>query len=182
MLRPRVQNLAYHSVVFHANRSRIYLHITRNWCSSMKYTILRFAYLILGLVDYHSNSDAGCRRCQCHRGYCSCFAHVRPCAQGRCGRCPPGSGVISDLLVLFSRLSNHTYMHACNGWLLGRCDLCTVAIMTCVSLAVPIPCHTHIHTQTCPIHTYKQQSRVAGSTVETGLKNLHILAFGGLLH
>ena len=23
-------------------------------------------------------------------------AHVRPCAQGRCGRCPPGSGVMSD--------------------------------------------------------------------------------------
>ena len=24
----------------------------------------------------------------------SCSAHVRPCAQGRCGRCPPGSGVM----------------------------------------------------------------------------------------
>ena len=25
----------------------------------------------------------------------SCSAHVRPCAQGRCGRCPPGSGLMS---------------------------------------------------------------------------------------
>ena len=25
----------------------------------------------------------------------SCSAHVRPCAQGRCGRCPLGSGVMS---------------------------------------------------------------------------------------
>ena len=25
-----------------------------------------------------------------------CSAHVRPCAQGRCGRCPPGSGVMSE--------------------------------------------------------------------------------------
>ena len=31
----------------------------------------------------------------------SCFAHVRPCAQGRCGRCPPGSGVMSDLFFFF---------------------------------------------------------------------------------
>ena len=33
---------------------------------------------------------------------CSWFAHVRPCAQGRCGRCPPGSGVMSDLFLLGS--------------------------------------------------------------------------------
>ena len=26
---------------------------------------------------------------------------VRPCAQVRCGRCPPGSGVMSDLLFFF---------------------------------------------------------------------------------
>ena len=25
--------------------------------------------------------------------YVCCFAHVRPCAQGRCGQCPHGSGV-----------------------------------------------------------------------------------------
>ena len=35
------------------------------------------------------------------------FARVRPCAQGRCGRCPPGSGVMSNLfffcLVMRSR-------------------------------------------------------------------------------
>ena len=31
---------------------------------------------------------------------CSCFAHVRSCAQGRCGRCPPGSGTMSDLTYL----------------------------------------------------------------------------------
>ena len=32
----------------------------------------------------------------------SCSAHVRPCAQGRGGRCPPGSGVMSDhLFILF---------------------------------------------------------------------------------
>ena len=29
------------------------------------------------------------------------FAHVRPCAQGHFGRCPPGSGVMSDLFFLF---------------------------------------------------------------------------------
>ena len=28
----------------------------------------------------------------------SCSAHVRPCAQGRCGRCPLGFGVMSDFL------------------------------------------------------------------------------------
>ena len=27
--------------------------------------------------------------------------HVRPCAQGRCGRCPPVSGVMSDLFFFF---------------------------------------------------------------------------------
>ena len=27
----------------------------------------------------------------------SCFARVRRCAQGYCGRCPAGSGVMSDL-------------------------------------------------------------------------------------
>ena len=31
----------------------------------------------------------------------SCSAHVRPCAQGRCGRCPPGSGVMSDFLIFY---------------------------------------------------------------------------------
>ena len=31
----------------------------------------------------------------------TCFAHVRPCAQGCCGRCPPESGVMSDLVVCF---------------------------------------------------------------------------------
>ena len=31
---------------------------------------------------------------------------VRPCAQGRCGRCPPGSGVMSDLLF---------FINICNG-------------------------------------------------------------------
>ena len=31
---------------------------------------------------------------------CSCFARVRPCAQGHCGRCPHGSGVMSDLFFL----------------------------------------------------------------------------------
>ena len=30
----------------------------------------------------------------------SCSAHVRPCAQGRCGRCPPGSGVMSIFIFL----------------------------------------------------------------------------------
>lgn len=45
---------------------------------------------------------------------------VRPCAQGRCGRYPPGSGVTSDLffLVFFNMYLN--FMHvlvaltACN--------------------------------------------------------------------
>ena len=32
---------------------------------------------------------------------CSCFAYVRPCAQGRCGRCPPGSGVMSGSDLFF---------------------------------------------------------------------------------
>ena len=32
---------------------------------------------------------------------CSCFAHVRPYAQGRYGRCPPGSGVMSHLPPIF---------------------------------------------------------------------------------
>ena len=31
----------------------------------------------------------------------SCSAHVRPCAQGRCDRCPPGSGVMSDFFFFF---------------------------------------------------------------------------------
>ena len=31
---------------------------------------------------------------------CSYFAHVRPCAQGRCGRCPPGSGVMFCLVAV----------------------------------------------------------------------------------
>ena len=31
----------------------------------------------------------------------SCSAHVRPCAQGCCGRCPPGSGVMSDFFYFF---------------------------------------------------------------------------------
>ena len=31
----------------------------------------------------------------------SCSAHVRPCAQGRCGRCPPGSGVMSKKFLFF---------------------------------------------------------------------------------
>ena len=28
-------------------------------------------------------------------------SYVRPCAQGRCGRCPPGSGVMSDFYYYF---------------------------------------------------------------------------------
>ena len=31
---------------------------------------------------------------------CSCSAHVRPCASGRFGRCPSGSGVMCDLLFM----------------------------------------------------------------------------------
>ena len=31
----------------------------------------------------------------------SCSAHVRPCAQGRCGRSPPGSGVMTDFFLIF---------------------------------------------------------------------------------
>ena len=34
----------------------------------------------------------------------SCSAHVRPCAQGRCGRCPPRSGVMSDSYFYFAFL------------------------------------------------------------------------------
>ena len=35
-------------------------------------------------------------------GAYSCFAHVRPCAQGRCGRCPLGFGMMSIFLFLSS--------------------------------------------------------------------------------
>ena len=35
----------------------------------------------------------------------SCSAHVRPCAQGRCDRCPPGSGVMSDFFFHFFSLA-----------------------------------------------------------------------------
>ena len=31
----------------------------------------------------------------------SCSAHVRLCAQGRCGRCPLGFGVMSEFFYLF---------------------------------------------------------------------------------
>ena len=31
----------------------------------------------------------------------SCSAHVRPCAQGRCGRCPFGFGVMPDTSFCF---------------------------------------------------------------------------------
>ena len=30
----------------------------------------------------------------------SCSAHVRPCAQGRCGRCPFGFGVMPDIFFV----------------------------------------------------------------------------------
>ena len=34
-------------------------------------------------------------------GAYSCFAHVRPCAQGRCGRCPLGFGMMSIFSYFF---------------------------------------------------------------------------------
>ena len=45
---------------------------------------------------------------------CSCFARVRPCAQGRCGRCSPESGVIYDF---FSFSVGRLY-----GPMAGRCS------------------------------------------------------------
>ena len=38
---------------------------------------------------------------------CSCFALVRPCVQGRCGRWPLGFGVISDLFFLLFSFVPH---------------------------------------------------------------------------
>ena len=63
----------------------------------------------------HSKRDGECvqpRRKQLEQDVCtgpsvaaccaySCSAHVRPCAQGRCGRCPPGSGVMSDVFCVY---------------------------------------------------------------------------------
>ena len=46
----------------------------------------------------------------------SCFAHVRPCAQGRCGRCPPGSGVMSELFSFLFFSFGGRAMH-CVLWL-----------------------------------------------------------------
>ena len=46
-------------------------------------------------------APAAVRVCICPgAGSCaySCFAHVCPCVQGRCGRCPPGSSVPSVVL------------------------------------------------------------------------------------
>ena len=35
---------------------------------------------------------------------------VRPCAQGRCGRCPPGSGVMSGFYLFFFRTDSFRLM------------------------------------------------------------------------
>ena len=43
----------------------------------------------------------GCGVLVCTACVCSCFAHVRPCAQGRCRRCTPGSGVTFDSVLRF---------------------------------------------------------------------------------
>ena len=50
----------------------------------------------------------GCGVLVCTACVCSCFAHVRPCAQGRCRRCTPGSGVTFDLVLRFFASTAHT--------------------------------------------------------------------------
>ena len=49
------------------------------------------------LLRLQSSSSHGATACTS-----SCFALVRPCAQGTCGRCPPGSGVMFDLVRFFT--------------------------------------------------------------------------------
>ena len=65
----------------------------------------------------------------------SCSAHFRPCAQGRCGRCTPGSGVMSEFFFCFFLFLEcvhlrdtraltyvHMYIHLwCGPW--GSCEL-----------------------------------------------------------
>ena len=56
----------------------------------------------------------------------SCFARVRPCAQGRCSRCPPGPSMMSLMCVwCFFFLAHYRVMHETGGsedglWLVMR--------------------------------------------------------------
>ena len=49
-------------------------------------------------------------------------AHVRPCAQGRCDRCPLGFGVMSDFFIFFA-------VNECNG-LAPMCHIICIAART----------------------------------------------------
>ena len=61
----------------------------------------------------------------------SCFAYVRPCVQGRCGRCPPGSGVMS----LFFSLTARSPLTAAERRGSGRVRACSCCTPLCCTVS-----------------------------------------------
>ena len=57
----------------------------------------------------------------------SWFAHVRPCAQGRCGRCPLGLGVMSNFcLFVFDFVALAVWW--LHGWSVGG-FVCAIVVV-----------------------------------------------------
>ena len=78
----------------------------------------------------------------------SCSAHVRPCAQGRCGRCPLGFGVMSEFFYI--QLLNTTY---------------------CCTPAAPLAHVTFASNVSFPLHVgHPAVSHFARSAVSDGMK------------
>ena len=74
----------------------------------------------------------------------SCSAHVRPCAQGRCGRCLPGSGVMSEKFLFFfsaesvtgpTLILQRTSTYICMGYCIYGILFCYVVLWQSHSVA-----------------------------------------------
>ena len=112
------------------------------WTIEHPCSVLRWASerspLAATTCDYrHPLELAASTRAVCDVVSCawSCHARVRPCAAGRCGRCPPGSGVMSDLFFF------PVYCWSCD---LGSCGSQCDSSRVCVGAQlVSIPKSSH---------------------------------------